>query len=330
MRPTPSGDRLTILAWLGIVLCGGSNAVAIRLGNAELPPFWGAALRFGLAAAILLPIVAARRPSLPQRREWVGVLLFGLTAFAGSYAALYWGLQEAPAPTAMVVIASVPLLTLLIAVTIGLERLSLRGVVGAVIALAGIAVVVGDQLSGAVPVTSLLALFIGAVFIAVSGVVVKRFPPGDPLVANAIGMSYSAVLLTGLAAVAGEPLTLPTTATTWATAVYLAVVGSIGLFMLILYVLARWTASSTSYATLVMPLVTIVGAMALLGESVGPPFIVGSIITLVGVYVGVSAGHVPQGAPASSVGDPVVGEGGMVDGREGARTSPRRPGLDRA
>lgn len=304
MRPTIGADGLTVAAWLGIVACGGLNAVAIRLGNVELTPFWGAAVRFGLAALILLALVAVRRPPLPRGRARLGALLYGLTAFAGSYAALYWGLVEAPAPTAMVVIATVPLMTLVLAVSIGQEGLTVRGVIGALVALAGIVVVVWDQLSVDVPVASLVALFVGAGFIALSGVIAKRMPPGHPIAANALGMSVSAVILAGLAVAVGEPTVLPSEPSTWATVLYLAVVGSVGLFLLVLYVLARWSASATSYATLVMPLITIVGAVVLLGESVGPIFVAGSAIALAGVYVGVAAGRgsssAPRPAPAAA------------------------------
>lgn len=317
MRPAASADRLTLLAWFGIIVCGGFNAVAIRLGNVELTPFWGATLRFGLAAIILVVLVAIRRPPLPRGRARVGALLYGLTAFAGSYAALYWGLVEAPAATAMVVIATVPMMTLLIAVAIGQERLSARGVGGAVVALAGIAVVVAEQLDGAVPVASLTALFVGAGFIAVSSVIAKRIPPGHPMSASAIGMAASAAVLAALTIVAGEPLTLPSEPATWATVLYLALVGSVGLFMLVLYVLERWSASATSYATLVMPLVTVVAAALILGEAVGPLFVVGSAIALVGVYVGVVAGRAAPAPPvveveAQAAGRPVVVEAQAV------------------
>ncbi|CAN5616421.1 O-acetylserine/cysteine exporter [soil metagenome] len=289
MPPGPRGEHLTLLAFFGIIVCGGSNAVAIRLGNVELAPFWAASLRFGLAALILLAIMLIGRTPLPRGRARLGVVLYGLTAFAGSYAGAYWGLVEAPAATAMVVIATVPLMTLLIAVAIGQEGLTGRGLAGAVVALVGIVILVGDQIGAAVPLTSLAALFGGACFIAVSGVLVKQVPPGHPVAANALGMLIGALCLGALSAVAGEPRSIPAELPTWASLIYLVLVGSVGLFMLVLYVLARWSASATSYATLVMPLVTISGAALLLGETVEPLFLVGSAFVLAGVYIGISA-----------------------------------------
>jgi drug/metabolite transporter (DMT)-like permease len=281
-------DRPTIIAFIAIILIGGSNAVAIRLGNAELTPFVGATLRFGLAALLLLAWAVARRTPLPTGRARLGVVLYGLTSFTGSNAALYWGLVAASAATAMVAIATVPQMTLLIAVGIGQERLTARGLAGALIALAGVALIVGDQVGAAIPPERLAALFVGAAFIASSGVIVKQVPPGNPIAANGIGMAIGAVVLGTLAVLVGDPLALPTEAQTWGSILYLAIVGSVGLFMAVLYVLARWSASATSYATLVMPLVTVALAAVFLGETVTPTFLVGAAIALVGVYVGVA------------------------------------------
>jgi drug/metabolite transporter (DMT)-like permease len=271
------------------VFCGGSNAVAIRLGSEELGPFWAATLRFGLSSIVLLALSILLRLPLPRGRARIGILLYGLTAFAGAYAALYQGLEGAPAGTVQVIIATAPLVTMLMAVVLGQERFTIRGIAGAVVALAGISVIVGDQLAVAVPLPSLVAVIIGVCFIALSNVAVKQIPPGHPVTANAFGMAIGTAVLLALAIFVDEPRALPEAATSWASLVYLVLIGSIGLFMLTLYVLARWSASATAYATLAMPLVTIVVAAVVLGESVGPPFIVGAGLVVAGVHVGISA-----------------------------------------
>lgn len=53
------GERIVLAAFaLNGVLAGG-NAVGIRYSNRELEPLWGAGLRFALAAALLLALMAA-------------------------------------------------------------------------------------------------------------------------------------------------------------------------------------------------------------------------------------------------------------------------------
>jgi drug/metabolite transporter (DMT)-like permease len=120
---------------------GGSNFVAVRFSNRELDPLWGAGLRFGLAAVVFGVLCAALRLPLPRGRVLGLVLIYGLLAFAVTYGCLYWALQEVPAGIGAVVMAVGPLLTLLLAVAHGMERLSGRALAGALVALVGSVVI---------------------------------------------------------------------------------------------------------------------------------------------------------------------------------------------
>ena len=99
-------------------------------------------------------------------------------------------------------------------------------------------------------------------------------------------MLLGGTLLVSAGLVAQERLTLPNQSDTLLAMAYLIGPGSIGVFMLALYVLARWSASATSYAFLLFPLVAIVLGAVLLAEPVQPSFVLGGAVVLVGVYVG--------------------------------------------
>jgi drug/metabolite transporter (DMT)-like permease len=285
-RPTRP-DNTTITAWLGIIFCGGSNAVAIRVGNVDLEPFWGATLRFGLAAAFLLALMLLRGAPLPRGQTASNVFLYGLLNFAGSYAFLYWGLVEATAAAAQVAISAGPIMTLLMAAGIGLEQFSWRRLAGTIIASAGILVVFRDQLVQGVSLVSLLALLAGSLCIAAAGVAAKKLPPGHPLSANAFAMLIGSIILGLVSLLASEEWSLPSEARTWASLMYLIVVGSVGLFSLFLFVITRWSATATSYALLPMPLVTATVAAIVLGERITRAFLVGGALVLGGVCFGV-------------------------------------------
>src|SRR5207302_3885343 len=122
----------------------------------------------------------------PARANLPGIALFGLFNFGLTYVFLYTGLREAPAGTASVITALVPLLTLIFAVLQRVERFRPAGLVGSLIAVAGIALIFANQVSLNVPIPALLSLVGAAACIAETGVLVKRFPPGDPLVAMAL------------------------------------------------------------------------------------------------------------------------------------------------
>lgn len=62
----PSPDRATLAAFIGIVVLGGFDGISITFSNDELPPFWGATVRFGLASVMAGVYVGAFAPSLSR------------------------------------------------------------------------------------------------------------------------------------------------------------------------------------------------------------------------------------------------------------------------
>jgi len=157
-------DNVTLAAFAATIVIAGSNFVAVRFSNQELPPFWGATLRFAIACALFFGVVRWRGAALPRGRALAGVAIYGALGFGAFYALMYWALVSVPAGLASVIIALVPLLTFLLAIAHGLETFRVRGLVGGLIAVAGIAVVFAEQLSGTIEVAALL--------------VGKLFPPG--------------------------------------------------------------------------------------------------------------------------------------------------------
>lgn len=279
-------DPRLLGAFLTIVVLGGSNVVAVRLGMQDLPPFWSATLRFGLAVGVLAVLAVARRSPLPRGRTLVGALLYGTLNFALGYALMYTALVDVPAGLAMVVFALIPLLTLLLAVLQRLERLRSRSLIGALIATAGVAVSAGQGTTVAVPAIALVLLLLSALAAAEGGVLVKLVPPGDPVTANLIGMSVGTLALGALSVGTGEAIALPGDLLTWATIVYLAVIGSVGLFLCYLWLLSRWTASGTSYAVLLSPLWTLLLAAPVLGEPITAGAVAGGAIVILGTWLG--------------------------------------------
>ncbi|MCU0483707.1 MAG: EamA family transporter [Chloroflexi bacterium] len=301
-------DRLTMVAFATSILLAGGSAIGVKLTVAELPPFWGATLRFASAGLLLLAVVAVRRTPLPRGERLLGSILYGVFGFGLAFMFGYWALQTAPASTTQTLLATVPLATLLLAVGQRIEPFRIQGLVGATIAAAGIVLVFGDGTALDVPLPALVAILLGAVCFGEAGVVAKRFPPGDPIAANAVAMLCGAALLGLLTLATGEPVILPARLETWLAVGYLVLFGSIGVFVLSLHVLARWTATAASYAFLLVPLVTIALAAVLLGEPVQPVFLVGGTLVVTGVYVGAFAGESRAPRAARPAARPMAGK----------------------
>jgi drug/metabolite transporter (DMT)-like permease len=284
-RPDPT----TLMAFLALATIAGGNAVAIRYTSCEtceLDPFWGAATRFLLASVIFVVIARAFRAEMPRGRALLGAVLYGALQFGAGFGLVYWGLVHAPAGLGQMLLACVPLLTLVLALVQRQERFRIDRLVGAVLAIAGIAAVFNSGVDAGVPVTSMLAIVAGAVCWAEALIVVKGFPPVHPAAMNAIAMGMGAVILLALTVIFDESYVIPEDGTTWWAQAYLVVAGSVGVFWLYVFVLRGWTASAASYQMVLIPLVTVVLAARLQDERITGVFAAGSVLVLVGVYFG--------------------------------------------
>jgi drug/metabolite transporter (DMT)-like permease len=284
----PSAAVLAV--FVAVVLIGGTNFVAVRFSNRELPPFWGAGLRFAIAGILLVGFARWRRIPLPLGGSFLGVALLGLLNFGTAYAFAYWGLLQAPSAMAATFVALVPLMTFFMATALGMERFRWGGVVGGAIAVAGVAIVFVDQLRATVPPAALGALFLQAVAIAVSTVLLKRLPRADPIGTNAIAMLCGAGFLFVVALLARETPTLPSRPEVWAAFLYLVTLGGIGLFIGVVFIVLRWTASASAYVTVLFPVVTVAVGAVLAGELVTFQFVAGAFLVMLGTYVGAFVG----------------------------------------
>jgi drug/metabolite transporter (DMT)-like permease len=277
------------LAFVIVVILGGSNPVAIRFSHLELPPFWSAAIRFAAAAVVFWAIVLVRRLQVPKGRALTGALVFGALNVGVSGALMYWGLVYVPASLTMTILSLGPLFTFFLAWAHGQESFRWRGLIGAVVAAAGMLVGVGNAVGPSIPLLPILALVAAAVAIAEAAVLFKLFPRSDPIVANALALTIGAIILVVISLIVGEAWSLPATRIAWTAYAYLVLGGSVALFYLYLNVLQRWTASATSYSYLLYPVATIAITACLADEVISPRFLVGSAIVLVGVWAGAIA-----------------------------------------
>jgi drug/metabolite transporter (DMT)-like permease len=279
-------ERITLLAFAVMVLFAGGAAVAVRITFAELPPFWSGGARFGAAALIFWILMIIRRVPVPRGRAIAGAALFGFLGVGASFLFLMWGLVETPAGLFQVIGALVPLLTIIFAFLHKLEKMHWQAVTGALLAVAGIAFAVNGYRGAAISAPHIIAILIGTACIAESAVVAKLIPRSHPIATNAVGMTVGAVMLLGASLIAGESWIIPGKPATWGAFIYLVVCVSVIVFMLYLWVLERWTASGTSFAFVLMPLVTISLASTIANEPVTSSLLVGAALVIAGVIFG--------------------------------------------
>jgi drug/metabolite transporter (DMT)-like permease len=283
---TSHGERVAVTAFVTYTVLAGGNAVGIRFSNRELAPLWGASLRVALAAGLFLAVMVVLRLAFPRGRPLLGSLLYGLFNIGAAFGLIYYGLVRVHAGLGQILLAFVPLATLLLAVLWRQEHLTVAAVIGTLLALAGVAVISRSPLQQNLPLLSVLAVVGGAICLAQALVLVRRFPPVHPVTMNAVGMTAGAAVLLAASLVADEPIVLPHRPETWAAMTYLVVIGSVVVFLLYLIVLRYWAASRASYGFVIIPFVTLVLSAWLDNEPVGLGLALGGLLVLAGVYVG--------------------------------------------
>ncbi len=278
--------HIVLWAFLAEAILAGGNSVAIRFSNRELEPLWGAALRFFLAVLLIATVMAVMRIRVPRGKLLVGAMGFGLFQFAGAFGLYYYALVEIQAGLGQTLLALVPLVTLILAVAQGLERLRIAAVLGAVIALAGVALISREPLQGSVSPLSLLAVFGSVLCFAQALVIVRRLPPIHPVALNTVGMAVSVPLLIAASLIRGEGLALPTLSDTWVALAYVAAIGSVVVFLLHVFVVQHWSASRTSYVMVLIPIVTVALSAWLDQEPITAGLVAGGLLVILGVYIG--------------------------------------------
>jgi drug/metabolite transporter (DMT)-like permease len=306
-------DNKTLAAFGVFILLAGGASVAVRITYGELPPFYSGAARFALAGLIFWVLLFIRKIPFPRGQALLGAVLFGTLSVGLAFTFIAWGLVETPASTYQVLMALVPLLTIFLAFLHGVERIRWQGLLGSLLAVGGIAVVVGGASGEGLSLPHILAIIAGAACLAEAGVIVKKFPRSHPIAMNAIAMTIGAFILGTLSLITNEKWVIPTQVDTWLAFGYLLIFVTVIVFLLYLYILGRWTASGTSFGFVITPLVTIVVATSITGEQITLSFVAGGVLVLAGVLVGALLPSKPPSPPEkaqASKGAPTVsGEG---------------------
>jgi drug/metabolite transporter (DMT)-like permease len=274
------------------VVWGGAFFFYKLLDEAGLPPLTIVCGRVGVAALVLLPVVALTGRSLPRSpRVWGWFFVLGVLNNVIPFSLIILGEKRIDSGLASVFNAMTPIFTALIAqVFLRDEKLSPNRIVGIALGIAGVVLLMGPSALRGFDLTSLaqLACVGAAVSYGFAAVYARRFwAQGiDPLVTSTGQLCASTLVALPLALAFEHPWSLHAlTAPTWWAWIGLAVPSTALAFVLYFRILATAGATNAASVTFLVPVSALLLGTLALGERLAPTTIAGMLVIFAGLAI---------------------------------------------
>lgn len=307
--PTAFLFSLCVLIW-------GTTWYAITAQLAVLSPVAGVALRFCLAAAVLMAFCGLRGERMRHdARTHAAFALQGLTGFCLSYVGVYEAERHIVSGVVAVGYAASPLVGLVMARAFLGTPMSRRVAAGGGIGLAGVALIFAHEfarLRGAPGVAAGAAFTAGAVFLSsVSTIAAARYQRRGvhgwgPL---AWAMTYGGAAAAVLAVARGEPWRWAWTPAFLGSLAYLSVVGSVISFGAFYAVVRRLGPARAGYIGVMSPVVALGVSSALEGYTWTGATVGGVALAMAGNVLAMWRPRVAAVAATAAAGDSSMSPG---------------------
>jgi drug/metabolite transporter (DMT)-like permease len=245
------------------------------------------ASRFVIASVMLWALLLIKRVAVRlSRRDLVIALALGAVGYAAQAGAYFLALDRVDASLLALLLYTYPVLVAAAAVALGRERLDVRRVAALLLASGGLAFMVLGAATGTLPplgaVFGFAAGALYAVYILSSQGISARVRPE---VLAAIVCSGAAVSLTAGSALIGDLRPGEVTAAGWGWLATLSAVSTVAAIALFFAGLKRVGPTAAAILSTAEPVMTVLLAFAVFGESLTPPQILGGLLVLMAVPV---------------------------------------------
>ena len=269
------GRSLVPVAVLALVW--GSNWPILKLGVAELAPLTFRALTLPFAGLGLLAFAKASGESIRiPRAMWPTVALLALFNITGWNGLVLFGVREMAAGRSAIIAYTMPVWATLVSLAVLHEPLGRRKIAGLALGMAGLAVLLGDDLRAIERRPFAALMILGAAFVWACGtVLLRKFQPKIPQNALTGWMMIAGWVPIALAAPHFDPgwrhALDGLSGTAWFAIAYnIALAGTLAHWAWFTLVRTLPVAVS-SMASLPVPVVGVFAGMLVLGERPGAP-----------------------------------------------------------
>jgi drug/metabolite transporter (DMT)-like permease len=273
-----------------LCLIWGSTWLVIKQGLEDMPPLTAAAIRFGLAGLLMIPVARVVAPREGGQRPALRLsLTYGVFALAISYGVIYVVETQLPSGLVSVLWAIYPaLLAALAHWMLPSERMNRLQWSGLVLGFGGVALMLSRDLSGFGPSALPLgiALLISPLACAFGNVILKRDgKQTSSILLNRDGMLIGAVLLSAAAWIFERDAEVTFTNAAMLSIGYLTLVGTVFAFGLYYWMQRFVPVTQMSLIVYCIPIIALILGASLDGEQVTGSTLFGMLLILGGVAV---------------------------------------------
>jgi drug/metabolite transporter (DMT)-like permease len=264
--------------------------VAAKILLREIPPGAWALIRVVSAALLMLAVARVLGRRLPRSPTILGRLaLYSVFGVVLNQWLFVEGLSRTTPAHSSILMASIPVATLLLAVLLGRERFTAAKLASLGLAIPGVWLVLqpwSESVGGASLTGDLLVLSNGlsySLFLVWSKELLGRV---DALGATAVLLAFGSLgmLLPGVPALAGfDPASV--SPTTWIIGVWIVIFPTALAYLLSYWALARVESSRVAFFIYLQPLLATALSVALFGERLNAPILGGAALIFLAVYV---------------------------------------------
>lgn len=284
-------SSLALALGLGAVLLVWSvNYIIGKITLAHIDGLTLAAMRAELVAAMLLAIYFAQRERTPLRARdiWTFVYL-GFFGYVVNQGCFIVGLSRTTSDHSVVIIASAPIIILLLASALRLEKLTAAKVLGMATCFVGVVMLETEHGSPAHSpllagdVISLVGVLGFSAYTVLGKKVARAY---DTVSMNAFNAATAAILLLPLAVRQGVRLDWKSVGWVgWAGLLYMASLSAVAGYLLFYWLLQHLDASRVVAVNYFQPIVVFLLSIPLLGERPTARLVISALLVLLGVYL---------------------------------------------
>ncbi|MDP4265312.1 MAG: EamA family transporter [Bacteroidota bacterium] len=277
---------------LGIVsFFWGTTYIASRVGAQHMPGLFVSGIRQFLSGSILVSFFLLRGRQLPNWDVLKRISVQSIFLLCIANGLLTWSVEYISGGLAAIIAALVPLFIALFTVWLSkCAKITRWMLIGLVIGFAGVLTIFYDYL-GQLQHRSFLLGVILAILSTLSwsfGTVYtsKQKPPVDILFNVGLQMLIAGIVVLTVCAITGKYVNPADIGqSSWLALSYLVVFGSLVAYSAYVFVIGKLPPTQVSIYAYINPIVAVVLGWLLLSEKMNVNMIIGTIITLTGVYV---------------------------------------------